>query len=142
MVRAQIRSIILVLPLALAAAPAAWSGGAPSKAAVAEVGPPAVDMPPLFVPVTQDGVLKYYAYAVIGLELTSDFKKPIVLEKMPYLQDALLRDVHKAPVAPAEGPASLDDKALAIRLKAVAEGVLGPDVLANITFRTITRAQN
>jgi hypothetical protein len=129
----------LVAALGLSSAYAAGGGGHGGEASK-PAGAPSLDLPPFMAPVTVRGELRYYLYVVIKLDLTSDFKKPVVLEKVPYLQDALLRHVHRTPTAPAEGSDNVDETAFAAGLKPILEGVLGPDVVAQVGFRTLTRA--
>jgi hypothetical protein len=105
-----------------------------------ESGVPSLDLPPFMAPVTVNGELQYYLYVVIKLDLTSDFKKPAVLEKVPYLQDAILRDVHATPVGTGPDPSKIDPDAFSARLKPVVDKILGPDVVAKVSFRNIARA--
>jgi flagellar basal body-associated protein FliL len=105
-----------------------------------EVGVPSLDLPPFMAPVTVNGDLKHYMYIVIKLDLTSDFKKPEVLEKVPYLQDAVLRYVHSVSIASVTEPGKVDEAALSAGLKPVVDKILGPDVVAAVGFRNIAKA--
>lgn len=127
-------SLFLVAPASFAA------GGGHGEEASRAPGAPSVELPPFMAPVTVQGELRYYMYIVIKLDLTSDFKKPAVLEKVPYIQDALLRDVHKTPIGSAADPETIDETALAERFKPVIVAVLGPDIVDKVGFRNITRA--
>jgi hypothetical protein len=124
--------------LMLFCAPAVYAAG--GGEAKREAGVPSLDLPPFMAPVTVNGELQYYMYIVLKVDLTSDFKKPAVLEKVPYLQDAILRDVHSAPIGSVADPAKVDEQALLVRLKLVIERILGPDVVAQLGFRNIARA--
>jgi hypothetical protein len=126
--------------LNLSVALAAGGGGGHGEDAKREAGVPSLDLPPFMAPVTENGELKFYLYLVVKLDLTSDFKKPVVLEKVPYLQDALLRHVHSVPIAPLNGTEKVDESALSTRLKPVVEGILGPDVVAAVGFRNVAKA--
>lgn len=101
---------------------------------------PSVDLPAFMAPLTVKGELRFYMYVVIKMDLTSDFKKPVVLEKVPYLQDAIIRDVHANEIGSAANPEIVDEEALAARFKLVMDKVVGPDVIAKVNFRTMTRA--
>jgi flagellar basal body-associated protein FliL len=121
-------------------AQAAGGGGGHGAEAKREPGVPSLDLPPFMAPVSVNGELKFYMYIVVKLDLTSDFKKPVVLEKVPYLQDAMLRFVHTAPIAPLAGTEKIDEAALAAGLKPIVDNILGPDVVQQVGFRNLAKA--
>lgn len=136
----MVRTLLILLAcFGLASAHAAGGGGHGGEEK-RESGVPTLDLPPFMAPVTIDGHLHFYLYIVIKLDLTSDFKKPEVLEKIPYLQDAIMRDVHARPIMPEANPQKIDEAALSERLKPAIERVLGPGIVAKVSFRTVTRA--
>lgn len=145
-----LRMIRWILPILLAfisSASFASGGGHGSTPAHGEdaarpAGVPSLDLPPFMAPVTVDGELRFYVYMVIKVDLTSDFKKPIVLEKVPYIQDAILRSVHQVSIASKDDPDKVDEAGVLARLKPVVEKVVGPDVVAQLGFRNIARARN
>ncbi len=102
-------------------------------------GKSGIDMPSLMAPVTVDGELRYYVYLAIRLNLSSDGQKDLVLERIPYVQDAFLREVHRASLALGADAETVDAHALSERLIAVAAKVLGPGVVTGIEFRNIVR---
>ncbi|MBI1211309.1 MAG: hypothetical protein GC190_07600 [Alphaproteobacteria bacterium] len=102
-------------------------------------GKSGIDMPALMAPVTTDGVLHYYVYLAIRLELSGDNQKEPVLEKIPYIQDAFLRDVHRQSIALAGDPETVDGHGLTQRFLAICERILGPGVVTGIEFRNIVR---
>ena len=120
-----------------AAAPPAQSemSGGP----LAGSGKSGIDMPALMAPVTVNGELHYYVYLAIRLDLSGDNQKELVLEKIPYLQDAFLREVHRQSIAVAGDPETVDGHGLTERLLAVCEKVVGPGVVTEIEFRIIVR---
>lgn len=118
----------------------AGGGGGHGSEPKREPGVPSLDLPPFMAPVIENGELKFYMYIVVKLDLTSDFKKPVVLEKVPYLQDALLRYVHKAAIPPLPGTEKIDEAALAAGLKPIVDGILGPDVVQQVGFRNLAKA--
>jgi hypothetical protein len=104
-------------------------------------GKSGIDMPALMAPVTVNGELRYYVYLAIRLELSGDSQKNLVLERIPYIQDAFLRDVHRESIATNNDPETVDGHALTARLVAIAEKVVGPGVVVGIEFRNIVRRE-
>ena len=104
-------------------------------------GKSGIDMPALMAPVTVNGELRHYVYLAIRLELSGDSQKDLVLERIPYIQDAFLRDVHRASVAMNNDPETVDGHGLTERLVAIAAKILGPGVVTGIEFRNIVRRQ-
>jgi hypothetical protein len=102
-------------------------------------GKSGIDMPSLMAPVTVNGELRYYVYLAIRLNLSSDSQKDLVLERIPYIQDAFLREVHRSSVALGDDAETVDAHALSERLITVAAKVLGPGVVTGIEFRNIVR---
>ena len=102
-------------------------------------GKSGIDMPSLMAPVTVNGELRYYVYLAIRLNLSSDGQKDLVLERIPYIQDAFLREVHRSSLALGDDAETVDAHALSERLIAVAAKVLGPGVVTGIEFRNIVR---
>jgi hypothetical protein len=117
-----------------AAAPAEMPGGP-----LAGSGKSGVDMPALMAPVTVDGELHYYVYLAIRLELSDDGQKSLVLERIPYIQDAFLREVHRQSIAVAGDPETVDGRGLTERLVRICETVVGPGVVTGIEFRNLVR---
>jgi len=101
-------------------------------------GKSGIDMPALMAPVTVNGELRYYVYLAIRLELSSDSQKDLVLERIPYIQDAFLREVHRASIA-AGDPDTVDAHGLTERFLAICEKLVGPGVIKGIEFRNIVR---
>jgi flagellar basal body-associated protein FliL len=142
----------LIVASLLLGAGAAWasSGGGghakpkKPKETTAEEGVPAgprvpsVSMPVLVAPVVVDGQLHHYAYLSVTLQLADDGHKTLVLEKIPYLQDAFLREVHGASIALDNNPEVVDERNLNDRLVAVSGSVLGPGIVTAIKFRNVT----
>ena len=121
------------------AATAPISADTPTGGPLSGSGKSGIDMPSLMAPVTVDGELKYYVYLAIRLILSSDSQKDLVLERIPYLQDAFLRETHRASIALGTDAETVDGRALTERLIAVAAKVLGPGVVIGIEFRNIVR---
>jgi hypothetical protein len=102
-------------------------------------GKSGIDMPALMAPVTIDGELHYYVYLSIRLELSSDGQKDPVLKKIPYIQDAFLREVHRTSIAVAGDPQTVDGRGLTDRFLGITETLLGAGVVTGIEFRNIVR---
>jgi hypothetical protein len=129
----------LVLLVCLCGAPV-WAGGHGAKKAQAEgafAGPriPTISMPTLVAPMIVDGALHNYVFLSVTLELTDDNHKSRMLQKIPYLQDAFVREVHGASIAKNNDPALIDDEGLKARLLRASATVVGPNVVKAIELR-------
>src|ERR1700744_4079135 len=68
-----------------------------------------VDMPYLIAPLSNaDGKLIGYAYLSSRLTAMSDTIALAVRDKLPFIQDAMLRDVNAEPVGTADDPEKID----------------------------------
>lgn len=141
-------AVALMLLMCLCATPAlAGSSSHGSKEKVERekgsgfAGPriPTIQMPTLVTPVVIDGDLHHYVFLSITLELTRDEHKNMMLEKIPYLQDAFLREVHAGTVAKDKDPTVLDEEGIRARLMRVSVTVVGPDVVKAITMRNVVQ---
>ena len=88
--------------LALAAGPAAASGGEDKKPS------PTVLMSPVALPVIVDGKLANYIYITLRLNLSPKADSAKLREKEPFFRDALLRGAYRTPVQKADDPNALD----------------------------------
>jgi flagellar basal body-associated protein FliL len=100
---------------------------------------PTISMPALVTPVVVNGALEHYVFLSLTLELTGDEHKNMMLEKIPYLQDAYLREVHRASVAKDNDPKVIDEEGLKVRLMRVSATVVGPDIVKAITLRNVVQ---
>jgi hypothetical protein len=101
--------------------------------------PPTVSMPMLVAPVMVNGQMAKYVYLSVTLDLADEADKRVMLEKIPYIQDAFLREVHGATIALGEDPEVLDEDGLQRRLLAVCAKVAGPDIVKKIELRDTAR---
>jgi hypothetical protein len=86
-----------------------------------------VDMPFLMAPLTDaDGKLTGYAYISSRLTAATDGGGTAVREKLPFIQDIMVRDVNASSVATADDPEKVDIAATEKRLLAAATKVMGP----------------
>jgi hypothetical protein len=134
------RFVSFFLASMFSAAALAGGGGGHASGPAAAPGAPFVDLPPFMAPLVANGELRAYMYIVLKVEVKSDGQKGVVLEKVPYLQDAILRAVHATPITDPNDPDKVAEPALLQRLTPVVEGVLGPGVLERLEFRTLTKA--
>ncbi len=124
---------ILVLP----------ATAAEKKAGEAKKGKPGtnVDMPYLMAPLTNaEGKLTGYAYLSSRLTATSESVGPVVREKLPFIQDIMVRDVNSTSVATADDPEKVDIVGLERRLLSDATKVMGAGKVKLITICTVNVA--
>ena len=101
-----------------------------------------VDMPFLMAPLTNaDGKLTGYAYISTRLTASSESFALTVREKLPFIQDVMVRDVNGAAVTTAEDPESVDVPKLESRLLSDARKVIGADKVKHITVCTVQIAE-
>jgi hypothetical protein len=101
-----------------------------------------VDMPFLMAPLTNaDGKLTGYAYISTRLTAMSDTFALVVRDKLPFIQDTMVRDVNGDSVAAAEDPEQVDIKGLEARLLADARKVIGAEKVKLITVCTVQVAE-
>ncbi|HVV28267.1 MAG TPA: hypothetical protein VHC40_09910 [Rhizomicrobium sp.] len=122
-------AVCLTLPARAAEKPATAAGGRPGTN---------VDMPFLMAPLTNaDGRLTGYAYIAARLTASSETAVVRVRDKLPFMQDAFVRDVNGAPVAAADDPQKVDIPAVEARLLADAQKIMGPGKVRQITICTV-----
>lgn len=106
-------------------------------------GPPGtnVDMPYLMAPMTDaDGKLSGYAYLSTRLTASSEANGLAVRDKLPFIQDAMVRDVNNSGIAVPEDLEKVDVPAVERRLLADASKVMGPGRVKLITICTVNIA--
>jgi len=136
----------LAIPLAIPALVAfaaeekkesAASEGQPKK------GPPGtnVDMPYLMAPMTDgEGKLSGYAYLSTRLTAATEATALAVRDKLPFIQDAMVRDVNNVAIAVSEDREKVDVPTVEKRLLADATKVMGPGKVKQITICTVNIA--
>ena len=98
-------------------------------------------MPFLMAPMTNaEGKLTGYAYISSRLTATTDGGGTDVREKLPFIQDLMVRDVNGTAVATADDPEKVDIAATEKRLLAAAVKVMGPGKVKLITICTVNVA--
>jgi hypothetical protein len=101
-----------------------------------------VDMPFLMAPMTDaDGKLTGYAYLSTRLTAMSDTYALAVRDKLPFIQDRMVRDVNNQGVATPDDPEKVDVPALEKRLLGDAAQVMGAGKVKLITICTVQIAE-
>jgi len=101
-----------------------------------------VDMPFLMAPLTNaEGKLTGYAYIATRLTAMSDTFALAVRDKLPFIQDTMVRDVNGDGVATPADPEQVDIPALEARLLADARKVMGNGKVKLITVCTVQIAE-
>src|SRR5215475_564366 len=78
-----------------------------------------VDMPYLMAPMTDaDGKLSGYAYLSTRLTAASEANALLARDKLPFIQDAMVRDVNATTIATSDDPEKVDVPAMERRLLA------------------------
>lgn len=130
-------------PASLAAehgAAKAEHGEAKKEGEAAKGGKPGtnVDMPFLMAPLTNaDGKLTGYAYISSRLTASTDGGGTAVREKLPFIQDLLVRDVNMTTVTTHDDPEKVDIPATEKRMLTAAAKVMGPGKVKLITICTV-----
>jgi hypothetical protein len=134
-------AILLLLAALVASVRAVPVQAADDKAdSVKKGGKPGtnVDMPFLMAPLTDaDGKLTGYAYLSSRLTAWSDTYALAVRDKLPFIQDAMVRDVNAETVTAPDDPAKVDIPALERRLLGDASKVMGAGKVRLITVCTV-----
>jgi hypothetical protein len=132
MKRAAILAGLLALALPAFAADKAEDGkkgGAPGTN---------VDLQYLMAPLLDgDGKLTGYAYISARLTAASDTDTLVVRDKMPFIQDALVRDVNAAQVTATGDPQKVDIEGVEARFLAGARRIVGAARVKVITVCTV-----
>ena len=135
------KAAILVLMAAALTLPAT---AAEDKKDGAKGGKPGtnVDMPFLMAPLTNaDGKLTGYAYISTRLTALTDIFALAVRDKVPFIQDIMVRDVNSASVATPADPDQVDIPGLEARLLADARKIMGAGKVKLITVCTVQVAE-
>ncbi len=96
-----------------------------------------VQMPFLIAPMSIDGKLQGYTYITSKLVASTPSASVEIREKLPFIQDAFVRDVNAAPTGTAQDPLTLDTAALTVRLVADARRIVGNTKVVTIAFTQI-----
>ena len=127
---------------------AAEEGGHAAKAEGGKEGEPQkgkpgtnVDMPYLMAPMTDtNGKLSGYAYLSTRLTASSEANALAVRDKLPFIQDAMVRDVNASTIATSDDPEKVDVAAMERRLLTDAAKVMGAGKVKLITVCSVNIA--
>jgi hypothetical protein len=118
---------LIVLALLVASFTHALAAPAPSH----EPGT-SVEMPYLIAPVVVNGELTANAYVSSKIIAHSPAATIVVRDKLPFIQDAYVRDVNGEPIGKTSDPETVDQQALVARLLADAKRVAGPNFVDSV----------
>ena len=100
-----------------------------------------VDMPYLMAPMTNaGGKLSGYAYLSTRLTASTEANALAVRDKLPFIQDATVRDVNNAGIAVSDDQEKVDVPAVEKRLLADTTRVMGAGKVKQITICTVNIA--
>ena len=101
-----------------------------------------IDMPYLMAPLTNaEGKLTGYAYISSRLTASSEGVLTEVREKIPFIQDLLVRNINGASVTMPDDPEKVDIAGVEARLLADARKVMGAAKIKQITVCTVQIAE-
>lgn len=132
----NVRFAALAFALALGSASGALAADAIGK----DAGPVDVELPPIIAPMTTNGRLEGYAYITIALAPTDRGKVLAIREKLPFLQDAFLRELNKGTILKADDPKSVDTDAIRPRLIGRMNQILPLGTVAALKFEQVVVA--
>jgi hypothetical protein len=134
-------ALALIAPLSAAEHGAKPEGhGAKKEGEGAKKGKPGtnIDMPFLMAPLTNaDGKLTGYAYISSRLTASSEGVVTDVREKLPFIQDALIREINSDAVTTADDPEKVDILGVEKRLLSHAVRIMGAGKVKLITICTV-----
>lgn len=133
------RLLILALAFVLAVALPPVIGHA-ATAATADQGPVDIELPPILAPITVENRLFGYAYITVALAPAGRDKVLAIREKMPFLQDAFLRELNKSTIVKGADPKNVDTDAVKARLTARMNQVLAVGTVSELKVQQIVMA--
>jgi hypothetical protein len=123
--------VALGVPQALAAA---------AVGDTSNLGPVDVTLPTILAPMVVEARTENYAYITIVLKPAAPAGILAIREKVPFLQDAFLRELNGATIVKTGDPTSVDETALKARLIARMNQVLPAGTVAELKFQPIVVA--
>ncbi len=104
------------------------------------LGPVDVTLPTILAPMIVDSRTENYAYITIVLKPAAPAGILAIREKVPFLQDAFLRELNGATIVKTDDPKAVDETALKARLIARMNQVLPAGTVAEFKFQPIVVA--
>jgi len=108
-----------------------------AKGKAADQGPVNVQLPPVLAPMIVNGRLTGYAFITIALTPASRDKVLAIRAKVPFLQDAFLRELNGATIVKADDPTAVDVEAARARLFARTKTILAPGTVTSLKFEQV-----
>ena len=96
-----------------------------------------VEMPYLIAPLSSDGQLLGYAYISCKIIGTSPATALAIRDKVPFIQDAFVRDVNAVSIAKPGSPGEVDQTVLAARLLALVKKVVGAGKVTDLKLTQV-----
>jgi len=127
----RIAALLCLMMFAASGAVAAEPAKEPAKKAAADAGT-GVNMPYLIAPLSDGGTLVAYAYVSSKIVGTSQATALEIQGKIPFIQDAFVRDVNASSIGKPDDPMAVDNTVLQARLLAVAKKVMGTGKVADL----------
>ena len=112
-----------------------------ATAATADQGPTDVELPTILAPMIVDTRLEGYAYITVALSPATRDKTLTIRQKVPFLQDAFLRELNKGAILKAGDPKSLDVEGVTARLTMRMNEVLPAGTVTSLKLSQIVLAQ-
>lgn len=110
-----------------------------SAEVVVELTPGHVQMDNVTIPVVAARALDHYVSIDLRFELFDDRRLAEFEEQMPYVRDAILREVHRVVPMREDGIASVDILWLKDRARAIANEVLHDDIVGRVMLTRVVR---
>jgi len=104
------------------------------------LGPVDVTLPTILAPMIVDSRTETYAYVTIALKPATPAGVLTIREKVPFLQDAFLRELNGPSIVRADDPKSVDETALKARLLGRVNQILPAGTVAELKFEPIVVA--
>lgn len=96
-------------------------------------------MPRLIAPVMVKGEMVRYMHLDVTLKLPDANNRKVLMDKVPYMQDAFVRAVHATSILGNEETQQVDVDGLRTRLLAICDRVVGAGLVNDIEFRDVSK---
>ena len=105
---------------------------------VAGPGPTVVEVPVLLIPISsKNGLLRTYAYLVVQLEIPRPNDRWSVEEKIPFIQDLFVRELHDQTNVMENDADTIDIEGIKARLLKRVQGFFGDDRVASVLVKDL-----
>jgi hypothetical protein len=131
------RAGLLGLALVALASPHAYGAAAVDTT---NLGPVDVTLPTILAPMVAEARLENYAYITIVLKPAAPAGVLTIREKVPFLQDAFLRELNAAPIVKTGDPKAVDEAVVKARLISRLNQILPAGTVAELNFEPIVVA--